>query len=880
MRRAALATRTSIHPETASAPPPRRVAAKSQEAREFLTLALAGNPLFAALGGETVAVIVDAMEPRDVAQGEVLMEQGQPGDAFYIIESGKVSSAARSVVGFRERRHSHTPPHPHPHPPPPTPHPPPPTPLPHPNPHISQFEIIVDRRAVSEWGDDTSSRALGELALLYDAPRAATARALTPAHVWRIDRDTFRNATAATAYARYARVRAALRLCFRGLLDDEQVARLAVRADLVAFAEGAQIVRKGDAGEVFYIVESGSVVCERLHDILPPLAVEAGGFFGEATVVHGDPHGFDATATSDATLIAVARGDLMRLVRAVGAMLSDAAFRRTLWSVPLLRALNEAERARVSTACPRPREFEAGEVIVTQGHAVSEFLVVAHGEALIVVSGDVEPDLGATARLIRPATDGDAPPPGSPPGARVMGRLIEGAWFGQAQLAHGLPSPVTLVAAVAAASRPVKCFRIDRDTFALAVVPAHRRLREGGGGGEADDAIDIDGFAAEVAVVAAAADGAGPDAVIAAAAQPPPVVEVVAPPVDLAADAGVPAAAPPGAPHRRLGLHFADLEPLRTLGTGTFGRVRLVRHAPSGRAFALKSLLRTRIDALRQRGNVIHERDILMLADHPFINRLHDTYRDRLRLHFLLEYVPGGELFSRLQNSPTPGRISVADARFYAACVLDALAHLHSVNVAYRDLKPENILIDSDGYVKLADFGLAKVVREQRTFTLCGTSSFMAPEVITGIGHGTGVDLWALGALLFEMVAGYGPFEDRRNNDDHHVMLNILQGAFAFPPHVTDVHFRDIVFRLLAPAPALRLGCQPGGIDDVRAHPFFAGVDFGALRRREVAAPWIPNLAGAFDAAHFDNFDEEDDDEGGAAAAAPGGENDAWDAGF
>ncbi|RYY35052.1 hypothetical protein EON62_02810, partial [archaeon] len=137
----------------------------------------------------------------------------------------------------------------------------------------------------------------------------------------------------------------------------------------------------------------------------------------------------------------------------------------------------------------------------------------------------------------------------------------------------------------------------------------------------------------------------------------------------------------------RLGLAFSELEQRATLGTGTFGRVKLVLHRKTNRVFALKMLQKHQIVALKQQVNIMNEKDILWCVDHPFVIKLYDTYKDRDRLYMLLELVQGGELFSRLQNSDTPGRVPVDSARFYSACVLDAFDFLHNLHIIYRDLK-------------------------------------------------------------------------------------------------------------------------------------------------------------------------------------------------
>jgi hypothetical protein len=173
-----------------------------------------------------------------------------------------------------------------------------------------------------------------------------------------------------------------------------------------------------------------------------------------------------------------------------------------------------------------------------------------------------------------------------------------------------------------------------------------------------------------------------------------------------------------------------DLEQIKTLGTGTFGRVKIARNKKTGETYALKILQKAQIVTYKQEKNVINEKSILSMAIHPFILQLIATFKNKNCLFMVLELVQGGELFSLLHNNG--GKVAVKSARFYAGCVLSALGFLHSKNILYRDLKPENLLIDKDGYCKVVDFGFAKVVAD-RTFTLCGTPEYLAPELVSDI---------------------------------------------------------------------------------------------------------------------------------------------------
>ena len=147
--------------------------------------------------------------------------------------------------------------------------------------------------------------------------------------------------------------------------------------------------------------------------------------------------------------------------------------------------------------------------------------------------------------------------------------------------------------------------------------------------------------------------------------------------------------------------------------------------------------------------------------------------------------------------------------------------YLHSLNIIYRDLKPENILIDDEGYLKLTDFGFAKYC-QTRTYTLCGTPEYLAPEIIQSKGHNKNVDWWALGVLVFEMLAGYPPFYD---DNPMGIYQKIMDGYYEFPPHI-EPKARDLIKSFLCADRSLRLGFAKNGAEEVKAHKWFRGVDF------------------------------------------------------
>jgi serine/threonine protein kinase len=301
-------------------------------------------------------------------------------------------------------------------------------------------------------------------------------------------------------------------------------------------------------------------------------------------------------------------------------------------------------------------------------------------------------------------------------------------------------------------------------------------------------------------------------------------------------------------PHLRL----EDLEVMETLGTGTFGRVRLIRHKANSKYYALKILKKHEVIRLKQVEHIMSEKAILAQVNHPFIVRLGGTMQDPKNLYMLLEYVIGGELFSHLRKA---GRFANETTRFYAGAIVLALQHLHSMDIVYRDLKPENLLLDDHGYLKITDFGFAKKV-EDRTWTLCGTPEYLAPEIIQSKGHGKAVDWWALGILIYEMLAGYPPFYDE---NPFGIYQKILAGKIEYPRHF-DVHAKDLVRKLLSPDRSKRIGNLKNGAEDIKKHKWFRGFDFATLIQRTMPSPIVPEVRSAGDTRNFDKYPDSIED--------------------
>lgn len=275
-----------------------------------------------------------------------------------------------------------------------------------------------------------------------------------------------------------------------------------------------------------------------------------------------------------------------------------------------------------------------------------------------------------------------------------------------------------------------------------------------------------------------------------------------------------------------------------TLGQGQFGVVeRVYLRGVFDEDFALKRISKRQVLELEQQAAVRLEREILSECCHPLIVRLIGTFQDELCVYFLMESLPGGDLFTAIRDI---GILNEDHTHFFGACLVLAIEHLHSRGVMYRDLKPENVMLKRNGFLKLVDMGCCS--KKARSYTFVGTPEYLAPEVILGKGYDKAVDWWSVGVIMYEMICGPLPFgESTTDLDPLQVMREVLEKPLSIPGK-TSSNARELLGGLLERAPEQRLGSSTfHWNNEVRAHPFFGPIQWEAILEQSATPPYMPS---------------------------------------
>lgn len=296
-----------------------------------------------------------------------------------------------------------------------------------------------------------------------------------------------------------------------------------------------------------------------------------------------------------------------------------------------------------------------------------------------------------------------------------------------------------------------------------------------------------------------------------------------------------------------------DFELLRVIGRGSYAKVLMVELKKTKRIYAMKVIKKEMfvgnenedIDWVQTEKSVFER-----ASNYPFLVGLHSCFQNESRLFFVIEFVRGGDLMYHMQRKR---RLSEPEAQFYAAEISLALDFLHTREIIYRDLKLDNVLLDHEGHIKLTDYGMCKdgIKKGDKTSTFCGTPNYISPELLRAEEYDFSVDWWALGVLLYEMLAGKSPFDTHDSSEDA-LFQTILEKTIRIPRSLS-VRAQNVLRAFLKKDPSERLGCDPDkGFAEIKSNEFFKGIDWEQLEKRQVQPPYTPPTNSDRDLAHFD----------------------------
>eukprot|EP00090_Calanus_glacialis_P000867 TRINITY_DN10616_c0_g1_i1.p1 TRINITY_DN10616_c0_g1~~TRINITY_DN10616_c0_g1_i1.p1 ORF type:complete len:599 (-),score=219.13 TRINITY_DN10616_c0_g1_i1:245-2041(-) len=337
---------------------------------------------------------------------------------------------------------------------------------------------------------------------------------------------------------------------------------------------------------------------------------------------------------------------------------------------------------------------------------------------------------------------------------------------------------------------------------------------------------------------------------------PAPDISLHAEPVLVAEDVTQGGGANSGQPKSNM-VSLADFDLIKVIGRGSYAKVLMVELKSTKRIYAMKVIKKELVTDDEDIDWVQTEKHVFETAsNHPFLVGLHSCFQTASRLFFVIEFVRGGDLMFHMQRQR---RLPEEHARFYSAEICLALNYLHERGIIYRDLKLDNVLLDHEGHIKLTDYGMCKegIRSGDTTSTFCGTPNYIAPEILRAEDYGFSVDWWALGVLLYEMLAGRSPFDivgatdNPDQNTEDYLFQVILEKTIRIPRSLS-VKAASILKGFLNKNPAERLGCnRDHGFMEIMTHPFFKTIEWELLEQKQLPPPYRPRLEGERDLANF-----------------------------
>lgn len=584
-------------------------------------------------------------------------------------------------------------------------------------------------------------------------------------------------------------------------LTEEQFDMITESVYLIDLPKDEVLIRKGDRGTALFVVQEGLLDVHLDERMCGEFKIRSADSFGELALLYDTPRMATITSTRDCKIWVLVRQDFRAVMR-MNYRARIEKYLRLMENIPCFESIRQEGKVHMLAGALEECFFLEGEDVCVQGEDRGLFFIIYEGECEVLRDGE-----------------------------RVR-MMQKGDWLGEQQVMSNIAAEDTVRVISGAAT----ILGLDNSSWlvlrrAIYEMRAQQQRRtsasgsnsqptEGRDGGEADrhrgrGADTTENYAEEflkkrmsrMQSRSAATHFARRS--VACSADPSRLEDHE------------------GSPQR--------MSRVGALGEGAFGSVVLMQDRITKKMFALKALFKEQVKTENMCQCVRNERTMMMLLDSDFITRVYRTYQDSKHYFFVLEAVLGGELFEIYGNNNFFGKIQ--HAMFYIACVILGLQHMHSKRVIYRDLKLENCLLSETGYLKLTDLGIAKLVIG-RTYTVCGTADYFAPETLRQTGHNRAADWWACGVLLFIMMSGRSPFDAPEVTQ---IYKNIMKGfsKVIFPPAIPS-DITDVIKSLCRKKPEERLTMQKGGVDNLKAMPFFTSFDWDALGSQQMCPPFTP----------------------------------------